>query len=149
MMKMAQEKVLVLIDDTLSSERVAAFAVKLLKANPALGATLLFVGNHQKVLPSVPGAGWVSHQEFVELVEKEAEAVFQKALAVFRTEGFGVHSLLVYGEPAEVITRLVEEEGYGLVVLSGEGTGDRVHYVLSSTVYRLSHLLDMPLVVVK
>lgn len=146
---MAQEKVLLVIDNTVFSEKAAAFTAKLLKANPDFSATLLYVGFPRDVLPDVPGAGWISRQEFEALVQKEADAAFKKALTVIRSEGFGVQTVLKYGDPVEVVTRLVSQEGYTLVVLGGRETEDRLNYVLSSTVYRLIHLLSIPLVIVK
>lgn len=146
---MAQQKVLLLVDTTVFSERAAEFTVKLVKSNPDLKVTLLFAGHHRDLLPEVPGAGWISQEEFSRLVQNEAEAVFQKVLAVFRAEGIGVQTLTHYGDLVKIVTRLVEQEGYRLVVLGGKGTEDRLKYVLHSDVYRLTHLLDVPLVVVK
>ncbi|MEW6171926.1 MAG: universal stress protein [Bacillota bacterium] len=146
---MAQEKVLLLIDNTVYSERAAAFTVKLLKANHDFKATMLFAGTHREIVPDVPGAGWISDREFTKLFQERAETAFQKALAIFQREGFGVQTLMDYGDPVEVVTRLVREDGYGLVVVGGKETGDRLNYVLSSNAYRLTHLLHIPMVVVK
>jgi nucleotide-binding universal stress UspA family protein len=146
---MAQEKVLLLIDNTVYSERAAAFTVKLLKSNHDFKATMLFAGNHREIVPDVPGAGWISDKEFAKLFQKQADTAFQKALAIFQEEGFAVQTLVDYGDPVAVVTRLVKQDGYGLVVLGGKETGDRLNYVLSSNAYRLTHLLGVPMVVVK
>ncbi|MEW6448517.1 MAG: universal stress protein [Bacillota bacterium] len=146
---MARDKVLLLIDNTSFSERAAAFTVKLLKANENLSATLLFAVNNREILPDVPGAGLVSKQELLAFFQEEAERAFRRALAVFQAEGFGVKTLVDYGDPVEVVTRLVEQEGYCLLVLGGKETDNRLNYILSSNAYRLSNLLDIPMVIVK
>ncbi|RPF49871.1 universal stress protein family protein [Thermodesulfitimonas autotrophica] len=146
---MAPQKVLLLVDNTTFSERAAEFTVKLLKANPDLEATLLFAGHHRDFVPEGPGVGWINQEEFSQLVENQAKAAFQKVLAVFRAAGIGVQTVVDYCDPVKAVIRLVKEGDYSLVVLGGKGTADRLNYVLHSDVYRLTHLLDVPLVVVK
>ncbi|WP_041458768.1 universal stress protein [Ammonifex degensii] len=143
-------KCLVLLDDEDAARELASFAVKLVKANPELEVVLLYASPLRDAVPSLPGAGWLAQEEFERYFRLRADSVLAEALAVFRAAGIGARTLSLPEDPVAAVEHLVESEpDYALVVVSDRGTGGRLHYVLSSEVYRLSHFLPLPLVVVK
>ncbi|WP_165847809.1 universal stress protein [Ammonifex thiophilus] len=143
-------KCLVLVDGEDTARELASFVVRLVKANPELEVVLLYASPLRDAVPSLPGAGWLAQEEFERYFRLRADSALSEALAVFRIAGVGVRTLSLPEDPVAAVKRLVESESdYALVVVGDKGTDDRLHYVLSSEVYRLSHLLPLPLVVVK
>jgi nucleotide-binding universal stress UspA family protein len=80
---------------------------------------------------------------------EDAESDIERAAEALRTRGVNVKTLLVAGEPGEVIVREAEELGADLIAMATHGHGWAKRLVLGSTAEHVRHHSSVPLLLVK
>ncbi len=78
-----------------------------------------------------------------------AEGDIERAAEALRELGIPVKTLLVAGEPGEVIVREAEELGADLIAMATHGHGWAKRVVLGSTAEHVRHHSSVPLLLVK
>jgi nucleotide-binding universal stress UspA family protein len=139
-------KIVVAVDGSPHAARAITWCVE---NAPALDAEVVVV--HSMEPPKYTGIGpsyiWVRHagverqQARRERVTRDWCAPLVAARVPFRVE-------VVDGDPAEAVARVAREEGAELVVTGRRGIGAVREHLLGSTSHELTHLLDVPLVIV-
>jgi nucleotide-binding universal stress UspA family protein len=79
----------------------------------------------------------------------DAQADIERAAGELRGHGFEVRTLVVPGEPGEVIVRQAEEVGADLIAMATHGHGWAKRLVLGSTAEHVRHNSDVPLLLIK
>lgn len=86
-------------------------------------------------------------------VLEDAKNFFAQALEQAKNlaarEGITLTTKVVPGHPADTLTRLVEEEGYDLVVLGSRGLSGIRRYLLGSVSEAVIRLASCPVLVIK
>jgi nucleotide-binding universal stress UspA family protein len=80
---------------------------------------------------------------------EDAESDIERAAEALRARGVNVKTLLVAGEPGEVIVREAEELGADLIAMATHGHGWAKRLVLGSTAEHVRHHSSVPLLLVK
>jgi len=80
---------------------------------------------------------------------EDAERDIERAAETLRGLGVSVKTLLVAGEPGEVIVREAEELGADLIAMSTHGHGWAKRLVLGSTAEHVRHHSAVPLLLVR
>ncbi len=80
---------------------------------------------------------------------EDAESDIERAAEVLRTLGVPVKTMLVAGEPGDVIVREAEELGADLIAMATHGHGWAKRLVLGSTAEHVRHHSSVPLLLVK
>jgi manganese transport protein len=80
---------------------------------------------------------------------EDAESDIGRAAEALRARGVNVRTLLVAGEPGEVIVREAEELGADLIAMATHGHGWAKRLVLGSTAEHVRHHSSVPLLLVK
>jgi nucleotide-binding universal stress UspA family protein len=137
------DNVLVAIDGSEGAERALDCAVSLVGR---LGGKLTALIVEGKLPAYAATAGEVDE------VKREKDAFFKQVLEEARGEakqhGVALHTELVPGHAAEVITEYAQARGHDLIVIGHRGhfLGD---YLLGSTADRVSHHAHCPVIVVR
>jgi nucleotide-binding universal stress UspA family protein len=79
----------------------------------------------------------------------DAEGDIERAADGLRALGVAVNTLIVAGEPGEVIVKEAEELGADLIAMSTHGHGWAKRLVLGSTAEHVRHHSSVPLLLVK
>jgi nucleotide-binding universal stress UspA family protein len=80
---------------------------------------------------------------------EDAESDIGRAAEALRARGVNVKTLLVAGEPGEVIVREAEELGADLIAMATHGHGWAKRLVLGSTAEHVRHHSAVPLLLIK
>ena len=80
---------------------------------------------------------------------EDAESDIERAAEALRARGVNVKTLLVAGEPGEVIVRKADELGADLIAMAPHGHGWAKRLVLGSTAEHVRHHSSVPLLLVK
>jgi len=80
---------------------------------------------------------------------EEAESDIERAAEELRALGVAVNTLIVAGEPGDVIVREAEELGADLIAMATHGHGWAKRLVLGSTAEHVRHNSSVPLLLVK
>ena len=80
---------------------------------------------------------------------EDAESDIERAAEALRVRGVNVKTLLVAGEPGEVIVREAEELSADLIAMATHGHGWAKRLVLGSTAEHVRHHSSVPLLLVK
>ncbi len=80
---------------------------------------------------------------------EDAESDIGRAAEALRARGVNVKTLLVAGEPGEVIVREADELGADLIAMATHGHGWAKRLVLGSTAEHVRHHSSVPLLLVK
>ena len=118
---------------------------------------------HIKPLAKLTGAslllmhvanGWVARNlEQLNLAEgeeiKEDRAYLQKRVLELRGEGFLVDSVLAMGEPSDEIVKFVHSKNVDLIAMSTHGHGFISDLLYGSTVDKVRHLVEVPVLLLK
>jgi nucleotide-binding universal stress UspA family protein len=79
----------------------------------------------------------------------DAEADMERAALELRGQGFEVSTLIVPGEPGEVIVQQAAELKADLIAMATHGHGWAKRLVLGSTAEHVRHNSDVPLLLIK
>lgn len=80
---------------------------------------------------------------------EDAEADVERAADVLRARGVNVRTLILAGEPGEVIVRQADELKADLIAMATHGHGWAKRLVLGSTAEHVRHHSSVPLLLVK
>ena len=135
------KRILLPLDGSRFAEAAAPIALRLAQAAQAELHLVLV----QQTLPAV---GKETYQELLDWARKGEEQYLDDAKARFPSPG-GSKTVLVQGDPAEVLATYATEEGIDLVVMSTHGWGAVRRVWLGSVADRLIRHLQAPLLLVR
>jgi len=138
-------KILVPVDGSAVACRAVAHAIELARG---LGDTKLVLVNVQQTLERWYAHGLMNKEALKHLQQQGAEAGAE-ARALVDKAGLSYEFEVVYGQPAEVLTRIATEQGCSGIVMGTRGLGDVQSVVLGSTAYKVVHLAEVPVTLVK
>jgi nucleotide-binding universal stress UspA family protein len=138
------ESILVAVDDSEQSGRAVEAAAQLARLS---GATvhLFHVQERQDVIGKSGGSFEVEYKE-------EAEALVQKAVDAVQTAGVASTSKIVHvpiGHVANEIVKAATEAGADTIVMGSHGRSAMAAAVLGSNAYKVVHLADRPVLIVR
>lgn len=137
------QHILVPLDESAYSERALTHAEELAKASGArLSLLVVILRPHSAGAPAVPKLDAVSRQHAEHYLQQRAEEVRSRGLAAVSTE---VH----FGEPADCIADVAEEEGVDLIVMSTHGLGATGRYALGSVALKVLMSAPCPVLMVR
>jgi nucleotide-binding universal stress UspA family protein len=98
--------------------------------------------------------GWVArHLEQLDLAEsvemREDRAYLESVRARFVERGIEAETMLLRGEPADEIVRIAEEGGVDLIAMSTHGHRFLADLILGSTVHKVRHVVELPILLVR
>ena len=138
------DKILVAVDDSEQSDRAVAAACRL--AGLSGGSLQVF---HVRERQDVVGKGGGSFD--VEYAE-EADALLAKATEVAKSAGVTVTAAVVHvpiGHVANEIVKAAKDGGADTIVMGSHGRSGLGAVVLGSNAYKVLHLSDRPVLVVR
>lgn len=98
--------------------------------------------------------GWVARNlDQLGLAEsaemREDRAYLESVRARFAERGIEAESLLLRGEPADEIVKIAEEGGVDLIAMSTHGHRFLADLILGSTVHKVRHVVELPILLVR
>lgn len=138
-------KFLAPIDGSVVAKHAVARAVEMAQS---AGDTTLVLLNVQETLERWYTHGLLNKEALAHLEEQGREAAAE-ARTLLDESGVDDDFLIVYGKPAEVISRVAREQSCIGIVMGTRGLGDLENILLGSTAYKVVHLADMPVTLVK
>ena len=96
--------------------------------------------------------GWAARRYGADAVSPEVtddKAYLEVVRAEFQAAGVAADTELAYGEPAEEIIKWVEEKGCDLVAMSTHGHRFLADLFLGTTVHRVRHTVEVPVLLVR
>lgn len=138
------EKILVAVDDSDHSSRAVSAAAALAKLSGG-SIHLLHVRERQDVVGKSGGSFDVEYEE-------EADALMQKVSAALAEAGVGSTSRVVHapiGHVANEIVKAASEADADTIVMGSHGRTSLGALVLGSNAYKVLHLADRPVLVVR
>lgn len=138
-------KLLVPVDGSDIADRAVAHALELARG---MGETRLLLINVQQTLER-----WYTHgllnKEAMAHLQQNGEQAAARSRALLDQSRQLYDFMVVYGHPAEVITRIAKEQGCAGIVMGTRGLGEMQNVLLGSTAYKVVQLADMPVTLVK
>lgn len=145
---MGLEKILVAYDGS----KCSMLALKKAADIAALDANIAVDVVNVVAIPLLSDDQMVSFSSILEMMEKDAWALLDDAVTMLDENGASenaVQELLVKGtDPAHEIAKLVEKEGYDLVVIGSRGLSGWKEY-MGSVSHKLLGAIDVPVLIVK
>ncbi len=146
-------KILVPVDGShtcLHAEELAVTVAKDFKSK----VTVVHVVSHELMQAARKGLGYqVPPSVLSDITNSFLQAgkkVLWEAEALFREEGITVDARIVeYGDPAETILRIAEDEKYGLIVMGNRGETEAEVFSLGSVAEKVSRHAGCPVLIVK
>lgn len=145
------DKILFPTDGSKHSLKAAEYARRFLERSPKSCLTILHVSDIPKEL-LVHGymlEATLDPQVIKELMEDKHEKVLNSTKEIFSGGDFKIDTLIQMGNPVEVICRLVEQEGYDLIIMGSRGLGELKGLLMGSVSDRVSHLAKCPVLIYK
>lgn len=136
---------LVAVDGSASGNRAVAYAVDMARR---LGDVRLLLLNVQQTLER-GFRGGLLNAEAREHLHKTAEEDAAAAQALVNAAQLSYEFLVVFGHPAEVITRVAVERGCFGIVMGTRGLGDWANVFLGSTAYKVVQESALPVTLVR
>lgn len=98
--------------------------------------------------------GWVARaMDDLNLAEsaemREDRAYLESVRARFASLGLASDTVLLTGEPADEIVKLAEERKVDLIAMSTHGHRFLADLILGSTVHKVRHVVDVPILLVR
>ena len=98
--------------------------------------------------------GWVArtmdHLNLAESAEmREDRAYLESVRARFASLGLASDTVLLTGEPADEIVKLADERQVDLIAMSTHGHRFLADLILGSTVHKVRHVVDVPVLLVR
>jgi nucleotide-binding universal stress UspA family protein len=146
-------RVLVATDGSEASLKAGRVAAQFFRAMPEKEFTIIYVKDLSVAYMSVPtdvGAEVSPNIRFLqEELDRAAEQALQAMEAVLRQEGIEPKRRVEWGRPADVITRIAEDENFDLIVVGSSGMGQITGLLLGSISDRVVHRSKVPVLVVR
>ena len=136
------KKILVALDHTKADGSLLPHVTELAKLT---GASLLLIH---------VADGWAAHwQERLDLADSEEmkvdQAYLDEVAKRLRAEGFQIEAVLAKGDPPKEIMRMARAEGCDLVAMTTHGHKFVADIFLGSTIEKVRHEIDIPLLLVR
>ncbi len=139
------KSLLVPVDGSANSDRALAHAIKVAKAAQGLKIVLL---NVQEQLERWYQHGLASDSSRQHLKE-EGQAQSAAARRMLDESGCTSEFLIMFGRPAETIVQVAKDHGCSGIVMGTRGLGDLENVLLGSTSFKVVHLSEVPVTLVK
>jgi nucleotide-binding universal stress UspA family protein len=140
-------KLLLATDGSDNALHAAEQAIELMKKNPELKVTALYVRSPSTNL--LKFSPWVQLEDIDKEVEKIAARSIAKTLSLFEKEGLTADSATVMGEPGIEIAGYAKKNGYGWIVMGTRGMSDLSGIILGSVSHQVLHETKVPVLLVK
>ena len=140
-------KVLVAVDGSDNSIRVAEYVLKMSRANPAVKVTLLSVACHYDA--AYFADTWVGEDIPNKKCLEESTKVLTRAKAVFDHAGVPAKSELLMGDPGTRIISYIENKDIDRVIMGSRGLNPFIGMVLGSVAYKVLNSVKVPVTVIK
>jgi nucleotide-binding universal stress UspA family protein len=139
------KSLLVPVDGSANADRAVAFALKMAKAVQGLKLVVL---NVQEQLERWYAHGLASESSREHL---KAQGMAQSAAArkLLDESGGSYEFLIQFGLPAETIVKAAKDHGCSGIVMGTRGLGDLENVFLGSTSFKVIHLSELPVTLVK
>jgi nucleotide-binding universal stress UspA family protein len=139
------KSLLVAVDGSPCADRAVAFTIKMAKAVQGMKVILL---NVQEQLERWYQHGLASDSSREHLKEQgQAQAAAGRRL--LDESGCSYEFLIMYGKPAETIVQVARDHGCSGIVLGTRGLGELENVLLGSTSFKVVHLSELPVTLVK
>ena len=138
-------KLLVPIDGSVVANHAVARALEMAQS---AGDTKLVLLNVQETLERWYTHGLLNKEALAHLEQQGREAAAE-ARTLLDESGIDYDFLIVYGKSAEVIARIAREQDCMGIVMGTRGLGDLENILLGSTAYKVVHLAEVPVTLVK
>ena len=138
------DKILVAVDDSVQSERASQAAIALAKLSGG-AVQLIHVRERQDVIGKGGGSFDVEYAE-------EAQALVERSEATFKAAGVQVTSKAVHapvGHVADEIVKASKENDSDTIVMGSHGRSVLGAVVLGSNAYKVVHLGDRAVLIVR
>jgi nucleotide-binding universal stress UspA family protein len=139
------KSLLVPVDGSPNADRAVAHAVKLAKAMQGTKIVLL---NVQEQLEH-----WYQHGLSSEAsrrhLQEAGQAQSVEARRLVDQSGCAYEFVISFGKPAEVIAKCAKDHGCEGIVMGTRGLGDVENVFLGSTSFKVVHMADVPVTLVK
>lgn len=139
------KSLLVPVDGSANADRAVAFAVGMAKAVHGMKVVLL---NVQEQLER-----WYTHGLASDSSREHLKQVGQSQTAAARRlldeSGCAYEVLVVFGKTAETIVQVARDHGCSGIVMGTRGLGDLENVFLGSTSFKVVHLSELPVTLVK
>ena len=133
-------KILITLDATASDRAIIDHVKELAKTM------------HSRVVLLHVADGWAARRYGADAVSAEVtddKAYLEIVRAEFEATGVTADTELAYGEPAEEIIRWVEEKGCDLIAMSTHGHRFLADLFLGTTVHRVRHTVEVPVLLLR
>lgn len=139
------KSLLVPVDGSPNANRAVAHAIVLAKAMPQTKIILLNVQEQLERWYAHGLSGEASRQHLQELGRTQTA----EARRLLDQAGCDYELLIRFGMPAEAIAKCAKEHGCGGIVMGTRGLSDFGNLFLGSTSFKVVHLADVPVTLVK
>ncbi|NLH98088.1 MAG: universal stress protein [Chthonomonadales bacterium] len=102
----------------------------------------------QMTAPGAPGMD-IDPGAVNDYMEQVQDSVARRTGRILEEAGVAYDTLTEVGHPAEVITRIAEDDGYDLIVLGSRGMTPIKSFLLGSVSDKVSHHAHCPVLIVK
>jgi nucleotide-binding universal stress UspA family protein len=141
----AMKSLLVPVDGSPNADRAVAFAIKMAKAVTGMKIVLL---NVQEQLERWYAHGLASDSSRQHLSEQGQQQA-ANARRLLQESGCPYEFHILFGKPAETIVQAARDHGCSGIVMGTRGLGDLQNVFLGSTSFKVVHLSDLPVTLVK
>lgn len=139
------KSLLVSVDGSANADRAVAFAVKVAKSVPGMKVILLNVQEQLDRWYPHGLASDASREHLKQLGQEQAA----KARKMLDESGCSYEFLIKFGKPAETIVQVARDQGCSGIVMGTRGLGDIESVFLGSTSFKVVHLSELPVTLVK
>ena len=140
------QKILVPIDESDTSQKALDVALDLAKQYSSEICIL-----HVIQSPKIPVTIYTArmHEDEQETEEKKSKQLLEKAFAKATEAGVGASTRLGYGEPADKIVQIADEEGFNLIVMGAKRKSTMRRFILGSVSSKVTHTASCPTFIVR
>ncbi|MFZ5900285.1 universal stress protein [Desulforudis sp. 1088] len=156
-------RVLAGVDGSPNSLRAVRTAADVLDRELQGTLTLVYVAKAPTALEWFQGAGGLvqggieevekREREAVEAVTREGQKMLEEArstcLDILKDRPVRIETLVLFGDPAQLITEYAEEKKYDMIVLGSRGAGPLRGVLLGSVSYKVLNSAHCPVLIVK
>lgn len=140
-------KLLLPTDGSENALRAARHAVALMKKNPDMELTVLYVRSPAENL--VRFEPWTNQQDIDNEMVKMARNALNRTKAVFEEAGLQVSDDLVEGDPGYAIADYARKKGFGQIIMGTRGLSNLSGIIMGSVGHQVLHFADVPVLFVK
>ena len=139
------KSLLVSVDGSPNADRAVAFAIKMAKAVQGMKVIVL---NVQEQLERWYQHGLASDTSR-EHLKQQGQAQSAAARRLLDESGCDYEFMIMFGKPAETIVRVAKDHGCSGIVMGTRGLDDVESVFLGSTSFKVVHLSELPVTLVK